>query len=927
MRLFRIPALFGVTLLVCVYLASCGGNSNPPAPPTPVSVVTQVLAQGAVNNAYSAFLQASGGTGPYTWSISSGSLPDGLTLNSTNGAISGTPTTAGKFSFTAKATDSASATATANLSITILGAVIVDTSSLPYGNPGVPYSATLSASGGQGPYTWSLTSGSLPDGLMLSATTGTISGTPTTAASPVTFTVQATDSETPPANGSAILKITIIAIGTKSLPNATINVAYNQSMTVSGGMLPFTWSITSGSLPPGLSLGNGCSQSRLPTCSIVGTPTQLGVFAFTVQVQDGETPSAIASAQLSIDVQGPLLSVTTMALPAGNVGLLYNAVMQASGGIPPLTWCVVESNGGCDNGAGTLPAGLTMSSSGVISGTPTTTGMSAFVIQVQDAENPPQIARSAPSGSNGGLSITINPAINNSTLNGNYAFSFNGYNNGNPYLMAGSFVADGNGNLTSGVLDLNDGTGELDGQGNVVPQTITTGSVYDLSTRHDGLGTMTIVTNLGTYKFSIVLTGNACLPSESSATCGRLIANDVNNPQIYGSGALKVQNTQDFPINKLFPGNFALLFAGTDPAGSRYAGAGAFGAKALSQAIAIDCSSGTGGNGWGLDGCPSDVNDSGQAASDPIKGTLSSSIGHITGRGTYVHLFFPSDPQGQCLTEGTACNYAYYVVNRNELILISADPITNPDQSPRANLTLWSAMRQPPTSATGWSLSALKGTSVVELNAVDPNSGNPLADITAGLLTGDGSGGATFSSDENDGGTLNLLQSSPGTYAFGTTGSKTGRLDLSGFSQFGANGAVAYLFNSNTAFVVGADAKVTSGVLEPQTGTPFSNASVAGRYAGGSVSPVLSAVTNSVASLFADGAGNITGTQDTSGQGGPGQSDLTLTYQVDATGRAIVQQGANQYGILYVVSPTKMVLLPVADSAPALNSFGSGPVF
>jgi hypothetical protein len=215
----------------------------------------------------------------------------------------------------------------------------------------------------------------------------------------------------------------------------------------------------------------------------------------------------------------------------------------------------------------------------------------------------------------------------------------------------------------------------------------------------------------------------------------------------------------------------------------------------------------------------------------------------------------------------------------------------------------------------------------MELNAVDPNGGTPLADVTPGFLVSNGAGSATLNTDENDGGTLNLQQSSPGTYAIDSEGQKTGRVTFSGFTtQFGTTPPVLYLFGSNFAFVVGTDAKVTSGVLEPQSGSPFSNSSVANIYAGGSISPVLTGVTNSVTDLIANGGG-ITATQYTSGPGGPtGPNGLTLTYSVDNTGRAVVTQNGNQYGILYVVSPTKFILLPVG-TAPALNVFVSATGF
>jgi len=168
---------------------------------SPLQITTSSLPAGKVGTTYQATLTASGGTQPYIWSAPSGSLPPGLTLNSSTGVLSGSPTQQGTFSFTIHAVDSTSQSATASVSIAIAtstttpSALAISTTSLPSGQVSRPYSATLAATGGQTPYTWGMTSssGPLPSGLTLSATTGTISGTPTTSAS-YTFTIQVSDS-------------------------------------------------------------------------------------------------------------------------------------------------------------------------------------------------------------------------------------------------------------------------------------------------------------------------------------------------------------------------------------------------------------------------------------------------------------------------------------------------------------------------------------------------------------------------------------------------------------------------------------------------------------------------------------------------------------------------------------------------------------
>src|SRR5207302_7130936 len=128
------------------------------------------LPDGLLNTAYTAALQSIGGTGAVTWSLTTGTLPAGLTLNPSTGAIAGTPTAAGTSAVTITATDSANPpnSVAIPLSITISAATpsfAISTASLPNGTIGTPYDQILSASGGTAPFTWSVSTGSLPAGL------------------------------------------------------------------------------------------------------------------------------------------------------------------------------------------------------------------------------------------------------------------------------------------------------------------------------------------------------------------------------------------------------------------------------------------------------------------------------------------------------------------------------------------------------------------------------------------------------------------------------------------------------------------------------------------------------------------------------------------------------------------------------------------
>jgi hypothetical protein len=229
--------LFGVCLIAAIStITGCGGSSNNTTitkTPSTLAITTSSLQNGQVGVAYSATLAATGGTAPYSWTLASGSLPAGLVLNASSGAIAGTPTaTANASPLTFKVTDSGSPaqSQTVNLTLTISAAgtapLAITTTSLPKGQVSVAYNATLAATGGTTPYTWSLTTGSLPAGLSLNALTGAITGTPTVTASAVALTLKVTDSGSPAQSQTAILALTVNAsallITTTSLPNGQV---------------------------------------------------------------------------------------------------------------------------------------------------------------------------------------------------------------------------------------------------------------------------------------------------------------------------------------------------------------------------------------------------------------------------------------------------------------------------------------------------------------------------------------------------------------------------------------------------------------------------------------------------------------------------------------------------------------------------------
>ncbi|HUN37855.1 MAG TPA: putative Ig domain-containing protein [Trebonia sp.] len=194
---------------------------------------------GEVSVAYSDSLTATGGTGALTWSVSSGTLPPGLSLNSATGLLSGTPTTSGRYTFTVQVADTFGGTATQTVTIVIAAVPTLSNPAPASGQTGVAYSNGLAVTGGTAPYTWSVSAGSLPPGLSLNPTTGVISGTPT-AVGLYTFTVQVTDA-------FGLTATQTLSIGVTAGP-LVISASASSSTVAQGGTLRYTITVTNTAL-------------------------------------------------------------------------------------------------------------------------------------------------------------------------------------------------------------------------------------------------------------------------------------------------------------------------------------------------------------------------------------------------------------------------------------------------------------------------------------------------------------------------------------------------------------------------------------------------------------------------------------------------------------------------------------------------------
>jgi hypothetical protein len=352
-----------------------GGNTTFTTLAPTITVSPATVPGATVGVAYSQTFTGSGGTAPYTFTVSAGALPAGLSLNTTSGALSGTPSAAGTFNFTIRSTDAAggggpySGTRAYTL---VVGAptILLPATTLADGNAGTAYSQTLNpASGGVAPYSYALTAGALPPGLTLSIA-GALNGTPTGSGT-FNFAITATDASTgsgPYSSAPRGFTLTVnvpIVISPATLPDIAYAVPYNQALNSSGGTAPYSYSLTAGALPIGISFNSSGVFS--------GIPRSDGNFSLTVRSEDAN--GLAVSKVYTFTVSAPAIAISPLTLPDPVLGVAYNQSLSSTGGIAPYSYSLVS---------GALPVGISFNSAGVLSGTPQSAGTFNFVVRSTD---------------------------------------------------------------------------------------------------------------------------------------------------------------------------------------------------------------------------------------------------------------------------------------------------------------------------------------------------------------------------------------------------------------------------------------------------------------------------------------------------------------------------------------------------------------
>lgn len=820
-------------------------------------ITTSSLTQGTANTTYSQTVAATGGVTSYAWSATG--LPQGLSMDAGTGIISGSTGLVGNFNVTITVKDSGTPqqTATANLTLTTVPAPLaITTSSLPGGEVSLTYVATLTSSGGTGGITWSITGGALPAGLSLNSANGEITGTPTTAGT-TSATVMAADSGSPQQTKSATLSIQIypqLVITTTSIASGTVGTAYSAQLQSTGGSNTITWSVSGGQLPPGLTMGsNG---------AISGTPTGSGNFTFTAQASDAFGP---VTKQFTIPVSGGPLSISTAALSGGTVNIPYNATLQATGGTQPYTWSL---------SSGTLPSGLSLNTStGAITGTPTAAANGvALTFKVTDSSGTPLTATQ-----NYTLTI-VQSGVNNSELKGNYVFLFNGFGNGNSAgkvfgdATVGVLTADGNGNITSGLMDVNTATG-------VATQVAITG-VYSIGA--DNRGAVVITSSSESTTLAVALGGiSGGIASEMQVIefddTGSTSAGGI------GSGFAKLQGTS---VPTALSGTYVFGLQGESPCNTCASPATPYGPVTAAGLFTV--SSGTVSSGQ------EDAGAVGTSYSGiTLTGSSATSSGSA-GRGTLT-----LTPSGT-IYPAAPTHFVYYVISANELVMMSIDS--------HASYTLLSGDVQMQQQAN-FSNSSLTGTMIGSEFAAASN-GDGLSVYPSGssaqllMITVPSSGTISVSHDQNENGTISS----------GALGTLTYTVASNGRVSLGSGQPVFYLYNTGAAFGVeqpgsgGSPGLIT---IEPQAAITFDTSTLSGNFTIGTDAPPSPVGVSSGVLNISGGSGTITtDNSDPSGALTSGQTQA-FTYTVDSTGRAVVTSGGSADVVIYIISPQKALVMNV----------------
>jgi hypothetical protein len=758
-----------------------------------------------------------------------------------------------------------------------------------------PKGTTFIGQGGMVALTGSVLNDTLANGgVVFSASpagTGTLTQTTSTSATYIApaivtaetiVTITATSVDFPGKSATLTVKIEPPpVITTTTLPSATLNVAYSQPITATGGVPPLSWTIASGSLPAGLSL----ASSTTDTVNIVGKPTTSGNSTFTVTVTDA-TGASSTSGPLNI-VVSTLAFTTTSPLPAGTVGTVYPAVQfAATGGTGTDTFALAAG--------AVLPPGLTLVN-GQLSGTPTTAGTFNFGVTVTDSGTPPAVITQT-------FTLVITGAQNLALLNDSYAFTFSGNSTAGFIAAAGTFTANGAGAITGGEATYNSIAGAP-----IIYTSIT--GTYTAGT--DGRGTITFTgstpafPSAPTYAFSIDPAGSGH---------GRLIEFDL---LARGSGRLEAQSVTTCVVagvGSTFSGNFAFGGSGfTSAAGPSGAGPMAF--AGAFTAIPPVAPSTLGSIG------PGEI-DANVPGSTPL-----GSGGGSTFSGNYQ----PGADSSYCTFQLSAAiatlDYNVYPISATDAFFIQSDQVSA--INPYVSIAEMRQQFGQPFQATALGGNMAGGVSGEVLSV-------PYVSVIQ-IAPQIGGTSLQLSLTDNEGGTITSTHGNPFSTSY--SADQFGRV-FTGLNINSAFVPLLYLIDTKDAFVLGQlnggpiFGEVDAQSTEPVGGFTTQFITQNSSLVEGTVAPAAAATRDLSGFLTFDGSVTptvVSGMQDesttalnTTGETVTGTYVLSTTGTTDGSGTLTLTSPAAFTGAFYFVTPTKLVMITTTagDTDPVLIVVG-----
>ena len=675
--------------------------------------------------------------------------------------------------------------------------------------------------------------------------TATLQVTDTATNTPQTITLQGT------ATGTGGVTLTVMELGTgtgtvSSTPTGILCPSTCTAGFTSGQVVTLSATANSGSTLG--SFSTNCTpaspQTNPPSCTVT-----LNGAATTVNV--------------TFNTAGGGLTISPSTLPNGAIGGAYGQTLQVSGGTAPYNFTI---------SAGTLPAGLNLgATSGTIGGVPTgPASASTFTVSVTDSSTPP-LAGSA------NFTITIGAAdsSNNSELNGQYAFLFQGFNDsdGTMVVVAGSFVSDGHGNiLPGGFEDANGSTGAQPTQ-EIASGTYTIGA--------DNRGTMSLTTPSGTTVLAISV-GDI---QAGVATKARFIRfDDVSGTNGHtGSGVILKQDNSIFALAAI-KGSYAFgetgsnLTNGNPESGVGFLNSDGNGNFTPAGVIDLD-DGGTLVSGAAISGTYQLTNETNSA------GRLSASLTIAGVNGTISDVL--------------------YIVSSSQAVFISINTTLN---------TIYSGITQlqvPP--AGGFGLGSLSGNAVVALQG---KRADGTSVVGVGNATLDGNGNFTLAFDQNKGGT-STTGTAGGTYTVAANGRAVFTVTT---GTFNSRTAFLYLDGTNQGFFAATDNAASEGFFEPG-GNNFNNASLSGKYFLGTFDPTALQASDLSGVASFDGIGTLQTTTDETNPVGnlEGDKQISTPYNIALNGRLTFT--ATQPVVGYVASGCEAEIITTNGANPGLASF------